>query len=407
MALFQYRAADHSGKVVEGIMEAEAERGVVSRLHEMGFIPIRIAVPGETPKSAFQIPSVLSFRRKVSQRQLLHFTQELSTLLGAGLPLDRSLSVLANLVEGEEFERTVRLLLEGIRAGKSLAACMEEHSQIFPKLYVNMVRAGESGGMLEGVLRHLVEYLERTLQIKEDLRSALTYPVLLAAVAGLSLIVLFIYVIPRFSLIFKDVNQALPWVTRLIIDFSYGLSRYGWTLLPMLVAGAAGGAFYLRNPEGKLQWDRWRLNLWLLGDLLRKLEVSRFARTLAALLRGGVPLLEALGTVQGVVGNRQVARAIAQVQSRVKEGKGMVGPLTESRTFPALALQMIAVGEETGRLEGMLINVADHYDQEVKQATKRLTSLLEPALILGMGLVIGVVVISMLMAIFSIHDLPF
>ena len=171
--------------------------------------------------------------------------------------------------------------------------------------------------------------------------------------------------------------------------------------------GAVGGGFYIGTPEGRLQWDRWRLNLWVLGDLLCKLEVARFARTLAALLKGGVPLLEALGTVQGVVSNRLVAGAIADLQKRVKEGKGIVGPLTESGVFPDLALQMIAVGEETGRLEGMLANVADHYDQEVKRATKRLTSLLEPALILGMGLVVGVVVISMLTAIFSINDLPF
>lgn len=407
MALFQYRAADHSGKVVEGSMEAEAEHGVVARLHEMGFIPLMIAGSGEAPRAALQIPFHFSLQRKVSQQQLLHFTQELSTLLGAALPLDRSLSVLANLVEGEEFKNAVRRLLEGVRAGKSLAACMAEHPEVFPRLYVNMVRAGESGGILEGVLRHLTEYLERALQLKEDLKSALTYPMLLGAVAGLSLIVLFLYVIPKFAVIFKDVNQALPWMTRLLIDFSYGLSRYGWIALLLILVGATGGLFYIRNPEGRLQWDKWRLSLWGLGDLLRKLEVARFARTLAALLRGGVPLLEALGTVQGVVGNSQVARAIAQLQSRVREGKGMARPLAESGVFPDLALHMITVGEETGKLEGMLVNVADHYDREVKRATQRLTSLLEPALILGMGLVIGVVVISMLMAIFSINDLPF
>ncbi len=407
MALFQYRAADYSGKVVEGIMEAEGEHGVVLRLHEMGFIPLRIASPGEAPSRLLQVPFTLFLRRKVTQEGLLHFTQELSTLLGAGLPLDRSLSMLANLVEGEEFKKIVRLLFEGVRAGKSLAASMAEHPEVFPRLYVNMIRAGESGGIVDVALRYLVEYLERSLNLREDLKSALTYPVLLATVAGLSLTVLFVYVIPKFSLIFKDVRQALPWVTMLLIDFSYGLSRYGWIVLLLIIVGATGGAFYVRNPEGRLQWDRWRLNLWVLGDLLRKLEVARFARTLAALLRGGVPLLEALGTVQGVVGNRLLARAIAQVQNKVKEGKGMVGPLTESGVFPDLALHMIAVGEETGRLEGMLTNVADHYDQEVQRSTKRLTSLLEPALILGMGLVIALVVISMLLAIFSIHDLPF
>ncbi|MGH7770776.1 MAG: type II secretion system F family protein [Candidatus Binatia bacterium] len=407
MAFFQYRAADYSGKVVEGVMEAEGERGVVLRLREMGFIPLRIASPSEAPSRLLQVPFTLFPRRKVSQQQLLHFTQELSTLLGAGLPLDRSLSILANLVEGEEFRKILRLLFEGVRAGKSLAASMAEHPDVFPRLYVNMIRAGESGGIMDGVLRHLAEYLERSHELKENITSALVYPVLLLVVAGCSLIILFIFVVPRFSLIFKNVNQALPLMTRLLIDFSDGLSRYGWLIFLLIIVGATGGAFYVRNPEGRLQWDRWRLNLWVLGDLLRKLEAARFARTLAALLRGGVPLLEALGTVQGVVGNRLVARAIAQVQIRVKEGKGMVGPLTESGVFPDLALHMVAVGEETGRLEGMLTNVADHYDQEVKRSTKRLISLLEPVLIIGMALVIGLVVISMAAGIFSVYDLPF
>ena len=192
-----------------------------------------------------------------------------------------------------------------------------------------------------------------------------------------------------------------------LIGFSNWLAQDGWIALILIIVGAAGGSFYVRSPEGRLQWDRWRLNVWLVGELMRQIEVARFARTLGALLKGGVPVLDALGTVQGVVGNRLIARAIAQVQIRVREGKGMVGPLTESGLFPPLALHMIAVGQETGRLEGMLVNVADHYDQEVKRATKHLTSLLEPALILTMGLVIGVVVISMLMAIFSINDLPF
>jgi len=201
--------------------------------------------------------------------------------------------------------------------------------------------------------------------------------------------------------------KGLPWITMLVIDFSYALSRYGWIVLILLLLLGVATVFYVRSPEGRLQWDRFRLRLWIVGDLLREIEAARFSRTLSALLRGGVPLLDALGTVRGVMGNRLVERAIAQVQTRVKEGKGMVAPLTESGVFPPLALHMIAVGEETGKLEGMLASVAAHYDQEVKRTTKRLTALLEPALILSMGLVIGLVVISMLLAIFSIHDLPF
>ena len=408
MAFFQYRAADQAGKIIEGVMEAEAEKGVVSRLHEMGCIPIRIALPGDRLTAGSQAPRLPLFgRRKVNQQQLLQFTRELSTLLAAGLPLDRSLSLLANLVEGEEFTKAINNLLEAVRAGKSLAASMGEHPDIYPKLYVNMIRAGEAGGILESVLRHLAEYLERSVALKEDIKSALVYPTILAGAAGLSLTVLFVYVIPRFAVIFKDVGEALPWITKVVLNFSQILSQYGWAILLLLSIGSVAGVYYFRSPEGRAEWDRQSLRIWLLGDLLRKFETARFARTLSALLRGGVPLLEALGTVQGVVGNRLLARAIGQVQIRVREGKGMSQPLGESGLFPPLALNMIAVGEETGKLEGMLAEVAEHYDQEVKRTTKRLTALLEPALILGMGLVIGLVVVSMLLAIFSINDLPF
>jgi general secretion pathway protein F len=237
---------------------------------------------------------------------------------------------------------------------------MGEHPDVFPKLYVNMIRAGETGGILDSTLRYLVDYLENSLALKEEVKSALIYPIILTLVAGVSLIVLFVYVIPRFASMFKDVGQALPWITRVVLNSSEFLREYGWVLLILLIIGAAG-----------------------------------------------VPLLQALGTVQGVVGNRLLANAISQVQVRVREGKGMARPLGESGLFPPLALNMIAVGEETGRLESMLANVAEHYDQEVKRTTKRLTSILGPALILIMALVIGVVVISMLLAIFSINDLPF
>jgi general secretion pathway protein F len=407
MAFYQYRAADHAGKIVEGVMEAEAEQSVVHRLHEMGCIPLRIAVPGQGKTSPAQRALPIFTRRKVSQQQLLQFTQELSTLMAAGLPIDRSLSILANLIEAKEFSAVLRTLLETVRAGKSLAASMAEHPEVFPKLYVNMVRAGEAGGILEGVLRYLAEYLQASLALKEDVKSALIYPMILGGAAGLSLIILFLYVVPRFTAIFNDVGKALPLITRIVIGFSHLLTEYGWLVLLLVLGGGAVFVFYVRTPEGKSECDSLLLRVWLVGDLVRKFETARFARTLSALLKGGVPLLEALGTVQGVIGNRVLARAIAQVQMRVREGKGMARPLGESGLFPPLALNMIAVGEETGKLEVMLAEVAGFYDHEVKRTTKRLTSLLEPALILTMGVIIGVVVVSMLLAIFSINDLPF
>jgi general secretion pathway protein F len=405
MAFFQYRAADQAGKVVEGVIEADVESSVVLRLREMGCIPLRIATPSERAiRQTRQQP--LFAKRRVSQQHLLQFTRELGTLLTAGLPLDRSLSILGNLFEGSELSKILLLLVEAVRAGKSLAISMGEHPDVFPKIYVNMIRAGEAGGILEAVLRYLTEYMENTIALKEDIKSALIYPVILAGAAGLSLIVLFVFVIPKFASIFRDNSKAVPWITKMVIGLSQLLTQYGLLILLFVVALGVGLLFYIRTPEGRGEWDRFCLRAWLIGELVRKFETARFTRTLSALMKGGVPLLEALGTVQGVVGNRLLARAIGQVQVRVREGKGMARPLGESGLFPALALNMIAVGEETGKLETLLTEVAGYYDQEVKRTTKRLTALLEPALILGMGLIIGVVVISMLLAIFSINDLP-
>lgn len=406
MQLFHYRAADHAGKVIEGTMEAEAEGGVVTRLHEMGCVPLRIAAPNQL--SPARVGFVLSnpFREKVGARQLLHFTQELATLSTAGLPLDRSLSVLSNLVEGKEFRRVVASLLEAVRAGKTLSTAMSEYPRIFPRLYVNMIGAGESGGVLDKVLKHLCEYLERSIEFKEEVKAALVYPISLAVVSGLSLVVLFVYVIPRFSVIFEDVGDALPLITVWVIGVSGFLTQYGWVLLLGLIGCILGFVFYINKPAGRLQWDNMRLRFWVLGTLVREIEVARFARTLSVLLSGGVPLLQALATVRGVAGNVVMARAIEQVQARVKEGKGMMGTLSESDVVPPLALHMIGVGEETGRLEEMLAEVAKHYDQEVRRSTKRLTAVLEPLLILTMGGVVGIVVISILMAIFSINEIP-
>lgn len=386
-------------------MEADAERSVILRLREMGCVPLRIAVPSERAIGAPRQQVPLFTKRKVNQQQLLQFTRELGALLAAGLPLDRSLSILGGMVEGGELSKIVRSLVEAVRAGKSLAVSMGEHPEVFPKIYVNMIRAGEAGGILESVLRYLTEYMESTLALKEDIKSALIYPLILATAAGISLIVLFVFVIPKFAAIFRDNGKALPWITKVVIGFSQFLAEYGWILLVVLCAAVVGALFYVRSAEGRSEWDRLSLRSPLIGDLLRKFETARFSRTLAALLKGGVPLLDALGTVQGVIGNRLLARAISQVQARVREGKGMARPLGESGLFPPLALNMIAVGEETGKLESMLAEVAGYYDQEVKRSTKRMMALLEPVLILAMGLIIGIVVISMLLAIFSINDL--
>src|SRR5688500_11304044 len=235
MALFQYRAADQAGKVVEGVMEADAERSVILRLRDMGCVPLRIALPSERSIGTTRQQPLFS-KRKVNPQQLLQFTRELGALLAAGLPLDRSLSILAGLVEGGELSTVVRSLVEAVRAGKSLAISMGEHPDVFPRIYVNMIRAGEAGGILEGVLRYLTEYLESTVALKEEIKSALIYPAFLATAAGVSLIVLFLFVIPRFSTIFKGIGTSLPWITRMIIAISQLLTQYGWVILLVILA---------------------------------------------------------------------------------------------------------------------------------------------------------------------------
>ena len=225
MAFFQYRAADQAGKVIDGVMEADAERSVIMRLREMGFIPLRIAAPSERAVGAARKALPLFTKQKVSQDQLLQFTRELATLLAAGLPLDRSLSILGGLIEGGELSKVLRSLVEAVRAGKSLAVSMGEHPDVFPRIYVNMIRAGEAGGILESVLRYLTEYMESTLALKEDVKSALIYPAILGGAAGISLIVLFLFVIPRFSTIFEDVGNSLPWITKVVIGFSQLLTQ--------------------------------------------------------------------------------------------------------------------------------------------------------------------------------------
>src|SRR6516165_8080398 len=270
MAFFQYRAADHTGKLVEGVMEADAEHSVVVRLREMGCVPLRIALPTGTPATTTRYPLALGSRRKVNQQQLLQFTRELGTLLGAGLPLDRSLSILGGLIERGELNKVLRSLVEAVRAGKSLAASMGEHPEVFPKVYVNMIRAGEAGGIMEGVLRYLTEYLESTIALKEDIKSALIYPIILASAASISLVVLFVFVIPKFAAIFRDNGRALPVITKIIIDLSQFLAQYGWIILLVLGAAIVGALFYIRSPEGRGEWDRVCLRSWLVGDLVRK-----------------------------------------------------------------------------------------------------------------------------------------
>ena len=409
MPQFHYQATTPQGKIIEGVMEAGEERLVVSRLHDQGYLPLKINLPGpDTGKTAGQGLSLPALGRgAVRQRDLLLLTQELATLLSAGLPLDRALSVLIGLTNKAQLRQAVEQILNNVKQGQSLAEALAEYPKIFPPLYVNMIKAGEMGGFLDTALERLAEYLERAQEVQEEVKSAIAYPAILVLVGGAAIVLMFTFVLPKFAVMFEDMGDALPLSTRFLLAVSYYLQTYWWLLMLSTVGGGYGVWRYIATPQGRFAWDGWSLRLVLIGQLLQKREVGRFARTLGTLLQSGVPLLQALELVEEVVGNQVISRSLKDVRAGIREGQGIAGPLGASGVFPSLALQMVSVGEETGRLDEMLMQVAAYYERDTQTQLRRLTSLVEPVLILTMGLIVGFVVIAMLLGVFSINDVSF
>ncbi len=385
------------GQIVEGVIDAADEKAALNILKDSGVIPLKISLPDKGLRKRFSIRS--------SKADLLTFTTELSSLLTAGLPLDRSLNILSEISGNRQMDTVIKAVLKSIRGGSSFSDSLRQHPKIFPNLYVNMIRAGESGGVLDVVLEKLNEFLEAAKELRELVLSAMIYPVILFLTGVASIIVLLGYVIPRFSTIFSEIGIQLPLPTRFLISISTVISSYWWLLLIVIVAGWFLFRSYRKTEQGTYQWDSFKLKI--LGEIIRKLETARFSRTLGTLLKSGVPLLQALENAKDVIDNRIIASSIDAVSEDAKEGKGIAGPLYQANAFPQLALSMIKVGEETGQLDLMLLKVAETYEKSLKISLKRFLSLLEPALILIMACVIGFIVISMLMAIFSITALPF
>ena len=405
MAQFQFRAADAEGKVVEGMIEAAESSAVIARLQDRGLIPIRVGVAAGKVAIGRKGPRASRFTARLGQRHLLIVTQELSALLGAGLPLDRSLATLVELADHPDVHRILDEVLTAVRGGKSLGDALGEH-KFFPSLYVNMVRAGEVGGFLDSALERLADYLERSQDLRREVTTALTYPAILTLVLGASLIFLLIYVLPRFSALFEGMGRALPLPAQIVMGTSNFLRAYWWVGAILIGLGVFGFRRWTATPAGRLRWDQTKLKIAGLGMIIRKMEVSGVTRTLGTLIKSGVPMIQALVTARAVVGNVVIANALGDVEVGVREGAGVSNPLARSGAFPALAVQMISVGEETGKLDDMLLRVAEHYDKEVRAQVMQFTRLLEPMMIVVMGLLVGGVVVSMLTAIFSINDLP-
>jgi len=409
MPLFQYKAVTPAGEVLEGVMEAPARSGVIERLRDMGYTPIRAFEAGAGDASApltERRPAGGLLRRGVGPDEVGVVTQELSTLLGSGLPLDRSLEILVGLAENPQVAELLSKVRNEVRGGASLSKALDAQGAVFSRFYVNMVRAGEAGGALADVLARLSEFMQRSKELRETVKSALIYPAILVSVAVVSVVILLGVVVPQFEPIFAQSGKALPWITALVLGAGALMRGYWWALVLGAVALVLVVSRRLRAPETKLAWDRVVLGLPVVGDLAAKVEMARLARTLGTLLRNGVSLVNALPIARETMGNTYLAAGLAEVGRELKTGRGFARPLMEARRFPAFAVHMIQVGEETGRLDRMLIEVADVYDREVARAVKRALALLEPAMILFLTLVVGGVILSILAAMLSVYDIP-
>ncbi|MES9846067.1 MAG: type II secretion system F family protein [Candidatus Sedimenticola sp. PURPLELP] len=404
MPVFQFKSATPSGDIVEGTLDAPSRSKAVEKIQSQGQLPIRVEeYRAKAEKPRFK----LARRRKITQDQLTVATNELATLLKAGLPLERALSILISLSQEEALVDVLTDVREQVKGGSTLADALDAQEGVFSRFYVNLVRAGETGGALENVLERLSEHLETAKEIRDSIVSALIYPAILVFVALLSILILLTYVIPQFADLFEGAGQALPLATRITLAAGEGMQQYGWLMVLAVIGLVMAIRSQLSKPASSYRWHGWFLKLPVLGEILIRIEVARFSRTLGILLNNGVPLLKAMSIVKDTVENQVIAEGVDRVAGSLKEGQQLAEPLAENAKFPPFAVHMIRVGEESGNLEDMLLQVATLYDREIQTGIKRSLALLEPLLILVLGMIIAGVVMSILVAILGINQLVF
>ncbi|HUA62707.1 MAG TPA: type II secretion system F family protein [Verrucomicrobiae bacterium] len=400
MTSFFFRAVASDGKVRSGRLTGETEKLIARELRKQGLTPVYIGTAPKGSSTEFKLPSFSGGRK----RDTLFFTQELSTLLSAGVPLDRALSITAELTEKAAFRAIVLDVLRVLKSGRTLADSLGTHPDYFPDLYTNMVRAGEASGSLAAIFERLAEF-ERT---RDDLRnyiiSSMVYPVLLSLVGLGSICILMYFVVPRFAMIFADGHIKIPTPTRIMLDASYYVRTYWWMALSAIAALLIFWRVYTNTTQGRIWWDRYRLRIPLLGDALLKAETARFARAMATLVANTVPLVQAIAISAATLNNKMIAAAMTIVATGVKRGEGIAAPLRKAAVFPPLAAHLLTVGEETGRLDQMFTRMADIYENDTRASIRRFTAVFEPIVILVMGVVVGGLILSMLLAITSIND---
>ena len=404
MTLYRYKAVTAGGEVREAEIEAISEDAVLERLRSSGHMPIRISLAGRF-NLAELLHRDLFEKRRPSLGELASLGRQMATLLQAGLPLDRSLEIAIELCERRRQRMTLQHVLDGVRGGASLGEAVAAQPDYFPRIFVNLVRAGEASGHLDSTLERLAEYLERAEAISGRLRSALMYPAIVLALAGASLLILFTFVLPQFRPFFEGANRELPMVTVAVLMIGDAVEQYWWAAGLGLIAVFFVGRSQLRKPVVRQYADRVLLRTPMVGALIAKIEVARLSRTLGTLLANGVTLLAAMNISREAVANSVVRGAIDSASSALKEGKGLAEPLRQAGVLPPLAMHLIRVGEEAGRLDEMLLKVANIFDQQVQQSIERLLGLLTPVLTIALGAIVAVIIGSIMTAILGVYDL--
>jgi general secretion pathway protein F len=400
MATFFFRAVASDGKIRSGSLSGENEKLIARELRKQGLTPVYVGVAPKSTAFEIKLPQLGGARK----RDVLFFTQELSTLLNAGVPLDRALSITAELTERPAFRFIVLDVLRVLKSGRTLADSLGTHPDYFPDLYINMVRAGEASGSLAVIFERLSEFERTRDELRGYIVSSMVYPGLLTLVGLGSIFILLNFVVPKFAAIFSDSRIKIPAPTKVMLDMSYYVHTYGWVAAIALVGGLIAFRLYIGTAKGRMWWDGARLKLPLLGDALLKAETARFARAMATLIANTVPLVQSIAIAAATLNNKTIEYALGGVAMGVKRGEGIAVPLRKAAVFPPLASHLLTVGEETGRLDQMFSRMADIYENDTRASIKRFTAIFEPLIILVMGILVGTLILSMLLAITSIND---
>jgi type IV pilus assembly protein PilC len=401
---FQYKVKDNkTGKVVEGSLEAENAQLVVSKLRSMGYTPIEIQQQGA--RNLTRDLKIPGFSDRVKLKDVAVFSRQFATMINSGLSLLRSLHILSEQTESKPLAEVVNQVRIDVERGSSLSAALAKHPKVFSRLYVSMVRAGEVGGALDSVLLRLAETIEKQVELRRKVKSAMTYPLVVAVLVLVIVSAMLLFVIPMFQNIYKQLGGKLPTPTQILIDISKVVRTFWYLVVLAEIGGAFAFRRWINSDDGRKKWDAIKLRVPVFGKLVRKTALARFSRTLSALVRSGVPILESLDIVAETSGNHVVAVAVRDTQQAVKRGEPLSRKLEDHEIFPPMVVQMMAVGEETGALDEMLDKIADFYDQEVEATVDALTSLIEPILIVVMGVCVGGMIISLYLPMFNIIKL--